>query len=155
SQNADRQAFLAGRAPDWDRKQQWLDVLADDARNGLVSQRVRVFSARLNDDELTTCHYGYPFTGRYEDVRMLRAGEHPQVQQLECDHDDWVIQPVGGPVSVLRMHYTAGGAFEGASVVSPGDQVPYLSEKQIAWKYAEPFAQWWARHPELHRSLAA
>ncbi|QYN41079.1 hypothetical protein K1T35_47920 (plasmid) [Pseudonocardia sp. DSM 110487] len=151
-QNADREAFLAGRAPDWARKQQWLDTLAEEARRGLVSRRVRIFSEQLTDDELMACHYGYPFTGRYEDVRVLHAGEHPPVQLL--DHDYWVMQPAGGPVSVLRMHYDA-GRFVGASVVPPADHRLYLREQQLAWTIAEPFVQWWGRHPELHRTLAA
>lgn len=154
AQNADRDAFLAGTAPDWARKQGWLDVLAEDARRGLVSRRVRVFSAQLSADELSACHFGYPYTGRYEDVRVLHRGEHPPVADL-LDHDYWIIEPGASRPVVLRMHYTAEARFEHAAVVPAEENAVYLRERDLAWEAAEPFSVWWRRHRELHRPVAA
>jgi len=153
SQNADRDAFLRGVAPDWARKQAWLDELAENARRGMVSRRVRVFSAQLSDDELMSCHYGYPYIGRDQDIRVVHPGEHPVPTLL--DHDYWIAEPLdGGGVHVARMHYTDGGAFVGAEPIDGPGQDVYLRERDLAWQAAEPFNTWWARHGELHRTVA-
>lgn len=152
SQNADREAFLSGDAPDWARKQKWHDTLADEVRRGLVSRRVRVFSADLTDDELMSCHFGYPYTGRYENIRVLHRGEHPVPDLL--DHDYWIIEPADDDRQILRMHYTAGGAFVGAERIPSPAHAVYLDERDRAWAAAEPFATWWSRHTEMHREVA-
>lgn len=152
SQNTDRQAWLAGH-PDTAAVETWAQVLADDTRRGLISQRVRVLSARLTDDEAMSCHIALPITSRHEEVRVLHRGEHPVPDQL--DHDYWIIQPASGPVSVLAMQYSPGGAFVGARIVPPAEHGPYLAEQRLTWAIAEPFGSWWARHGELHRQTAA
>lgn len=155
SQNADREAFLAGAAPDWTRKQAFLDDLADERARGLISNRVRIFpAAELNDDELMACHLGYPFVGRDQDIRVLHHGEHPIPDIL--DHDYWILRPVGRPLHVLRMHYADDGAFLGATdITDPAEQAPYLREWDLSWAIAEPFDPWWAQHGEWHRRVAA
>jgi hypothetical protein len=147
SQNADREAFLTGTAPDWDRKQSFLDDLAEEKARGLISNRVRIFpAAELNDDELMSCHLGYPYVGRDQDIRVLHGGEHPIPDIL--DHDYWI--------HVLRMHYADDGAFLGATAITdPRAQTPYLREWDVAWMDSEDFDNWWARHGELHRDQAA
>jgi hypothetical protein len=151
SQNHDRAAWLAGR-PDTTAIEGWARVLADDASRGLISERVRVLSDVLTDDEAMSCAVALPITSRHEAVRVLRHGEH-LVPDL-VDHDYWVIRPVGGGVHVLAMHYSPEGAFERAVVVPVEAHGPYLREQQLAWAIGEPFAEWWASHPELHRSAA-
>lgn len=151
SQNADRDAWLRGRV-DTSAIEAWAGVLADDARRGLVSRRVRVLSAELTADEAMSCNVALPITSRHEYVRILRHGEHEAPQLL--DHDYWVIEPAGGPVQILRMIYTDGGAFRGAVVVEPSEHEAYLRERALAWVAGEPFAAWWTRHGELHRMAA-
>lgn len=153
SQNADREAFLRGVAPDWKRKQAWLDELAVNMQRDMVSRRVRVLSALLTDDELMSCHLGYPYTGRYEDVRVLHAGEHAVAQLL--DHDYWIIEPADAGAQVVRMHYSDSGMFVGAEVVPAADHTIYLAERAAAWADAEPFDSWWSRRTELHRTVAS
>lgn len=153
SQNADREAFLAGARPDWKRKRAWFDELAAEAARGLVARRVRVLSEHLTDDELMACHYGYAYYGQHEKTRVLHRGEHGSVDVL--DHDYWIMQQATGAVSILRMIYSDGGAFVGAEVVPAHQCEPYLREQELSWNIAEPFEDWWARHGELHRELAA
>lgn len=152
-QSAELQAWRNGGEPDMAAKQPWLNVLAGEVERGLLTQRVRVLSTRLTDDEQRACHWGYPYVGRYEQVRVLRHGEHPVPAVL--DHDYWIIRPVAGEVQVVRMDYSRAGEFAGALVLPPSEHEPYLREQRMAWAAAEPFATWWFRHRELHRRSAA
>jgi hypothetical protein len=155
SQNADRRAFLAGVAPDWSRKQAWLDKLDADRAAGRVSERVRVFGHTLSDDELMSCHYGIPPLVRHGvRVRVLHRSEHPVADLL--DHDYWIAEPAAGGVYVVRMHYSDGGALLGAeSIEDRTVQAVYLHARESAWADAEEWDSWWDRHGELHRELAA
>ncbi len=152
SQNADRESWLAGRF-DTRALEQWAAVLADDRRRGLVSRRARVLSARLTDDEAMSCDVALPIIGRDQEVRILRDGEHPVPDLL--DHDYWVVEPADGPVAVVKMVYSSGGAFLGGEVVPSAEHVLYLRERGLAWSIGDRFETWWARHPELHRRSAA
>jgi hypothetical protein len=51
------------------------------------------------------------------------------------------------------MHYDLDGRFTRA-VVAP-DSSGYRDNWHRAWNVAEPFTDWWAKHPELHRHKAA
>jgi len=152
-QSAELTAWREGRSFDLSWKQSWLNVLAGWLEQGMRTSRVRVLSAQLSDDEARACHWGYPLTGQYEDIRVLHRGEHPVPEIL--DHDYWVITPANAPVQVVRMHYDAGGQFVGASVVDAAEHGPYLTEQAMSWAVGEPFADWWGRHGELHRRAAA
>ena len=152
-QSAELQAWRDGVEPDMDAKQSWLAVLADEVERGLLTQRVRVLSDHLTDDEQRACHWGYPYVGRFEQVRVLRHGEHPVPHVL--DHDYWIIHPAVGDVQVVRMDYSDAGEFVGALVLPPSEHGPYLREQHLAWAIAEPFMPWWARHSELHRRSVA
>jgi hypothetical protein len=152
SQNADRESWLAGRF-DPAGLEQWAAALADDRRRGLVSRRVRVFSQVLTDDEAMSAHVALPIIGRDQKIRVLHRGEHPVPELL--DHDYWVIAPADGAVEVVRMVYSEAGRFMGAEVVPPAAHAPYLRERDLAWQLAEPFADWWGRHSEMHRKMAA
>jgi hypothetical protein len=48
------------------------------------------------------------------------------------------------------MHYGMAGEFLGASREPAGIQ-ELRNVRDVLWASAEPFSQWWARHPELHR----
>jgi hypothetical protein len=151
-QNADRESWLAGRfdpAP----LEEWAQALADDRRRGLVSRRARVLSEELTDDEAMSCHVALPIISRDQEIRVLHRGEHPIPALL--DHDYWVIEPARGPVAVVRMVYSSGGAFLGAAPVAPEQHDLYLRERELAWQIGEPFDQWWAHHRELRRPMAA
>ncbi len=136
--------------PTWARKQPWLDVLRTDQENGLSQSRVRVFSAELTDYELYACHFGYVYNAQFEDIRVLRRGEHAAADDL-IGHDYWIV----ADQHVVPMHYDAHGRFLGAEVLQPAQLDSYLRDRERAWAEAEPFTAWWARHSELHRRMAA
>lgn len=151
SQNADREAWLVGR---FDPAQviAWTERLADEGERGMESQRLRILSEHLTDDELMSLSAALPVIAREEDVRILRRGEH-QVADL-IDHDYWIARPADGPVLVVRSHYSDGGAFIGAEVIPPQRHEPYLLDQQRGWALGVPYAAWMAEHGDLRKRAA-
>lgn len=146
-QSAELERWRRGATePDWSRKQPWLDRLADEARRGLVSQRVRVFGAELSDDELRACHWGYALNSRHEDIRVLHHGEHDVPDLLALDY--WIV----ADRFAVPMHYDGDGRFLGAEVAGPDRLDVFRADRDRAWAVAEPFPAWWSRHTELHRA---
>ena len=41
--------------------------------------------------------------------------------------------------------------FVGAAILGSERVEEFLADRETAWQAAEPFNQWWSRHPELHR----
>jgi hypothetical protein len=152
SQNADRSAWRAGRF-DPTQVLAWTSRLAADEARGLVSQRLRIVSAALTDDEMMSLDVALPIIARHEEIRVLHRGEHP-VPDL-VDHDYWIMRPASGGVFVVAMRYSDGGAFRGAEVIPAEQHGPYLREQKLGWAIAAPYSDWWAAHPELHRRAAA
>jgi hypothetical protein len=136
--------------PNWKAKQPWLDRLAEEQRRGMISQRVRRFGHVLSDDELRACHWGYALNGRYEDIRVLHEGEHDIPTGL-VELDYWIV----AERFAVPMHYDSRGRFLGAEVAPAERLAEFVSDRERAWSAAEPFTDWWARHPELHRHQVA
>lgn len=150
-QAAQLQAWRAGGEPDWEAKRKWWKILAAERSRNMISRRVRVLSRELTDDELCACQWGYVHTGQWEDIRVLRVGEHDIPEGL-IDHDYWIVADEW----VITMDYDTDGRFHGADVLSPKRLIEYMRDRERAWDAAEPFDQWWARHAELHgRRLVA
>lgn len=150
----DFQRWMRGeREPTWSRINPWLDMLRADTAAKKVNTRVRVLSEHLTDYEIYSCTWGYPFTtAAGEDVRVLRRGEHHPMARNGRYGDWWLIDDT----EVVVMRYDDHGRFEGAEVVSnPLLVTAYRVLRNTAWAAAEPFGRWWARHPELHRKVAA
>ena len=152
SDGDDYHRWVAGAShPTWSRKQSWLDELACDHAKGITHARVRRFGRVLSDYELYSCAWGYALNAPAgEDIRVLRDGEHDVPDHL-LDTEYWVVND-GVVVPVL---YDASGGFVGAAVLGPERTADFLADRDAAWNAAEPFAQWWARHPELHREQMA
>lgn len=152
SQNADREAWVAGRF-DPGQVTAWSERLADERARGMVSRRLRILSADLTDDEQMSVFGALPVIGREEEVRILRRGEHAFPTGL-IEHDYWIARPADGPVLVVRMRYTDGGAFEGAVVVAPQDHGPYLRDQELLWEAGMSFTEWTAAHGDLRGRAA-
>lgn len=152
SDGDDYHRWLAGAAePTWERKQPWLDVLTEDRAKGIEHRRVRRFGRTLTDYELYSCQWGYAFNhSAGEEIRVLRDGEH-QVPEL-LDTEYWIIN--GG--IVVPVLYDSAGGFVGAAILGPERVDEFLADRDAAWHAAEPFDEWWSRHPELqHQRLVA
>lgn len=151
SDGDDFRRWLEGATePTWDRKQPWLDTLRRERENGQISTRVRILSDQVTDYERYACDFGYRHNGQYEDIRILHRGEHDIPVGL-IERDFWIIRDS----TVVTMHYREHGRFVGAEVADSGELAGHLRTRDHAWEAAEPFAAWWARHPELHRKAAA
>lgn len=132
--------------PTWSRKQPWLDALAEDRDRGIAHRRVRRFGSRLTDYELYSCQWGYALNGPAgEEIRVLRDGEHDMPELLDTEY--WIINDG----IVLPVLYDALGGFVGGGVLTGERVEEFLADREMAWQAAEPFEQWWGRHPELHR----
>lgn len=148
SDGGDFAAWKAGApAPTAPDREETLADLRQERANGQIRRRVRILSAELTDYERYSIEFGYlQNVEAGEDVRILRASEHPIPQLLDFDY--WLINDR----DLARMHYDMTGAFLGA------ESTPRLvreARREIAacWEVAEPVAAWWRRHPELHRQL--
>lgn len=131
--------------PTWSRKQAWLDDLAADTRTGITHRRVRRLGQTLTEYELYSCQWGYALNvDAGEDIRVLRDGEHDVPELVDTEY--WVINDE----LVVPVLYDVRGGFIGAGVLSGERAAEFLADRELAWAAAEPFAQWWARHPELH-----
>lgn len=148
----DYHRWAAGESePTWERKRPWLDTLRADRAAGKVRYRLRVLSAELTDYERYACEWGYALnTEAGEDIRVLRHGEH-DIPAGVVERDFWVVDD---DLAVL-MHYDEHARFAGAEPVPAAAIGAYRYGRDVAWEAGEPFGQWWARHPELHRSVAA
>lgn len=139
--------FKAGEPePDWERKNQWLDVLRAEKEAGILEHRVRVLRSPLNDYIRYECEWGYvPNSGAGEEIHVLDLAER-DLPTVLVDHDFWLIDDK----YPLRMHYSETGEFVGAHLV---DNVElYQKARDAALAAAEPFERWWARRPEEWRA---
>lgn len=151
SDEDDFRRWLDGASePTWSRKQAWLDTLHRERENGQISKRVRIFSQQVTDYERYACEFGYRYNSAYEEIRVLHRGEH-EIPPGLIERDFWIINDS----AVVTMYYDDRGCFQGADVAASAELAVHLWTRDIAWAAAEPFAQWWDRHPELRRRAAA
>lgn len=135
-------------APDWVRKQPWLNRVQADHKTGITRRRVRIVRGPLTEYERYECQWGYiPLIEHGEDVRILDLTDTP-----------FSLVPIGDfsvfdGTHAIRMHYDADGVFLGASVVER-DVAFFVAVRDMLWQLAVPFGAWWARHPEHHRADA-
>jgi len=144
--------FLRGeREPAAPGKAEWLEHVRRESRAGLVSRRVNVLRAPLSDYQRYECEWGYTY--------LVDAGEQIRILDLSHRSDDGGIRAIGDfflidNAHALRMIYDDNDRFVGAEAVSPVEAVQYRQVADAAWTLAEPFASWWASHPEHHRGRA-
>lgn len=151
----DYRRWLAGATePTWARKQPVLDALRRERKAGMISERVRIFTPQLTDYERYACEFGYAYNSRWEDIRVLRRGEHAIPQYLR-EEDFWLIENRDG-VHVAVMRYDEHGRFLGADeITGPTAQERCRMTRDAFLAVAVPFSTWWDLHPELHRARAA
>lgn len=142
--------YLAGEAaPTLERKKPWLDRLRSERERSLYRHRVRIVTHPVTDYTRYECEWGYaPNADAGEDIRILDLGERdlPQLGRL-VTHDWWLLDGL----HLLSMQYAEDGQFTGARRET-GSLVDHATRaRDVLWEAAEPFADWWQRHAELHR----
>ncbi|AZQ73239.1 DUF6879 family protein [Streptomyces abikoensis] len=130
------EAFLAGKPmpPEW-HDNPWVRSMTD---RGKSVARVHVLRSPLTDYlryELSA-YPGNITAG--ESVGIIDLSER-EVSGLP-DHDFWLFDDA----DVYRMHYTAGGRFAGAELLSADRLAEYRQYRDIASAHAVPFAEYWS-----------
>lgn len=135
--------------PDWDARQSWLDLLRRWANEGRPRRRVRVIHNPPSDYERYACDWGYRHNvAAGELVRILDLAEQSPPGELLSAPGDWTL--IDGR-NVVRMHYGHDGQFCGAQLLDVADVDRHRLAADAVWNEAEPFTQWWDRHPQHHR----
>ena len=152
SDGGDFARYLAGEdLPDAARKNAWLDELRADAAAGKRWQWVHVVHGPLSDYLRYSFEWGYAINIHAgAEVRVLDLAERPRPVGIP-DEEFWLLDGR----AVLIMHYDDAGRFLGAEPGNPGEVSRYRRARDVAWESAEPFAEYWARHPEYHRAKVA
>ncbi len=154
SDGSDFGRYLAGETePTSERKAPWLAQLAAEHARGLHRHRVRVVTAPVTDYTRYECEWGYaPNTAAGEDIRVLdlTASDVDSPLVGYTGGDFWLITDHSGYDYPIVMHYSPGGQFLGADE-APETPHRYREIRDLAWQAAEPFEQWWAQNPQLHR----
>lgn len=142
--------FRAGEPkPDPAEKQPWLDRLAAAAERGHPWRRLRVVSRPVTEYVRYACEWGY--------VDNVAAGEDVRVLDLARGVDSGLrgdVYVLDGK-HVIGMDYIKGAFHSAISVTEPRWHRAQIRMTASGWKRAEPFADWWAANPSLHRSLTA
>ena len=152
SDGGDFARYLAGEdLPDAARKSVWLDELRADTAAGKRWQWVHVVRGPLSDYLRYAFEWGYAVNIHAgADVRVLDLAEQPRPAAIP-DEDFWLLDAE----AVLIMHYDDQGRFLGAKTAVQAELPRYRHARDAAWEAAEPFADYWARHPEFHRARVA
>lgn len=148
SDDADYTRYLAGEpAPTAAAKEPWLARLRADTAAGRRWSRLRVVQLPLTDYLRYECEWGYTFNvAAGEDVRIL---EVDLLHRYMTYGDFFVIDNH----HVILSRYDGTGRFVGAELCDNDGPDAGLCRTlaNTAWRSAQPFAQWWAAHPQYHR----
>lgn len=151
SDGGDVDRYLRGEPePDPARKGPWLSRLRSERAEGRQRQRVHVLRSPISPYLRYESEWGYvPNAEAGEDIRILDLSERPLPPPLDgIDHDFWLIDST----TAARMTYDSTGRFVSAETTEPGELPLYLAACDAAMAAAEPFADWWQRHPEFHQA---
>ncbi|MGH3599565.1 MAG: DUF6879 family protein [Pseudonocardiaceae bacterium] len=136
--------------PDLAWKAGWLDKLRRDRDAGRQRRVLHVIDGLTDYLRYETAWCYRPNQDAGQDIRILDLAATHLPPSLVRAGDFLVVDDD----TVVRMHYSGEGAFEGASVVNR-DPAVFVALRDLMWAAAEPFPSWWARHAELHTGQAA
>lgn len=137
--------YLAGEpGPDPAVTEPWHAWIRAQLARGATVRRLRVLHGEPGDYLRFEMEWGY--------LGNAAAGEDIRV----ISDTWWGLDPVGelwvlDDERVARMNYDAAGRFLHADVVDDDEAARIVGQLHTAWRLAEPFTEWWARHPEYHR----
>lgn len=147
----DFQRYLADEpGPDMDRKGRWLAFLREQRDKGIYRHRVRVLTTPLSDYDRYACEWGYAYNvPAGDDTRILDVTTLLKLPETFWQwHDFWLVDDE----CAICMEYNRRGNFMGAYLVDPDAVDQYRRIRDTAWPLAAPFVDWWAQHPEFHRT---
>jgi hypothetical protein len=151
SEGSDFARYLAGEpGPTPERRQQWLNRLADEVARGQRRRRVHAVDLPLSDYLRFECEWSYA-GNPWEEIRILElSADRPELRRLVDDAaGDFYL---ADDVHLIRMHYTEGGEPLAAETdTSSASVTAYRRIADMAWSRAEPFEQWWASNQQFHR----
>jgi Family of unknown function (DUF6879) len=126
---------------------EWLEFMAAEIRSGKRWHKVHILRSPPSQYLRFECEWGYAVSARYgQEVYILDEAERPRPGTIP-DEDFWLFDED----TVARLHYDDEGHFLGADLADGTDVPRYRGYRDLAVDAAEPFASWWARHPEYRR----
>ncbi|MGI9001115.1 MAG: DUF6879 family protein [Pseudonocardia sp.] len=149
SDGGDFARWLAGEAgPDPDVVGPWGRWVHAQLDRGATVRRVRVLYGPPSDYLRYEAEWAYTANlDAGELIRVLDLTEQERPAGM-VDDEFWMLD---GERAVL-MTYAADGRFLHGDTVEGRAAERISHARDAAWDAAEPFGQWWARHPEYHRA---
>lgn len=146
SDETDFQRYLDGAAaPDREAKQGWLNWLTEVKRTGKAWRNLHIV------DQWTPymgfiCEWCYIDNEEFGATNRILDLSETQVPQELLQFDDFYL--VDGHAAVVA--YDRAGHYLYALPVDKPDRL--ADARDLLWDAGTPFTEWWARHPEHHRS---
>ncbi len=156
SDGDDYHRYLSGAAtPDAAAKQPWLDMLAADTAAGRIWRKVHVVQGALSDYERYEFEWGFAYNATAGEQCRILDDAGPLAPASVAALAGLGEFFVADGEHVLRNVYDAEHRFVGSHVVY-GDEADALrAVVGMLWDCSVPFTQWWAAHPQYHRTRAA
>jgi hypothetical protein len=149
SERDDLRRYLAGEpTPSGAGDTPWIRQLRAHAAAGRSWRVLHAVRQPLSDYLRYECEWGY--------VHNAAAGQSIRIAELtDADEQLGDLLVVDG-AHVFRYRYDEADRFVDAEQVTDrGDVARCLDLLERSWSTAEPFASWWAAHPQYHRDPRA
>lgn len=144
--------FLAGApGPTEEVVGPWGVWVQSQRARGATVRRLRILYAPPED--YLRFELGWAYTANLaagEDIRILDLTERPRPVGI-VDDEYWMLDRQ----RAVRMHYADNGEWLHGETVEGEAVNPVVRSLETAWHAAEPFAQWWVRHPDYHGPVHA
>lgn len=141
-------AWLAGRPADPEVTGPWGAWVRDQRARDATVRRLRTLTGPPSDYVRFEAEVFYTAnTAAGEEIRILDLTERRAPRGL-LTAEYWMLD--GRRVALMRYH--PDGRFSHADTVTGWRARRLRTARDAAWRAAEPFASWWARHPEHHRA---
>lgn len=126
----------------------WRAWVAGQVARGAAVRRLRTLTAPPSEYVRFEAEVFYTANAAAgEDIRILDlAGA--DLSDLRVMPEFWMMDHS----RVALMHYRRDGLFSHAETLDVGAARQLREDRDRDWSVAEPFGQWWARHPEHHRA---
>lgn len=140
--------YLAGEPePDPEGGRPWARWVRRQIDRGATVRRLRVLTAPPGAYLRFEMEWAYTANvAAGEQIRVLDLTAQPRPAAL-VDAEFWMLD---GERAVL-MHYDEAGRFVLGDSIEGQAAEPIRHARDTGWAAAEPFEQWWARHPRYHR----